>query len=141
MDSSQSTPIFASHIDLFLRIYLLARKLKSLIKVQNADHFNDLVVLIFLRDQSASVSQLAERLHIKPSAMSQKIIRLEAEGLVKTIKSQDSREKIVKLTTTGQKHWQQVVNEIQSKCEMQYGPCLIESEVKMALGILNKINL
>lgn len=130
------------HIELFLRIYLIARRIKALVKVQNSDRLNDVAVLIILRDKQVSVSELAVMLSIKPSAMSEKVKRLEVLGLVRRIKSADGREKVVEITAKGREEWQEVVMEIYDKC--RGGECEVkikQAEVRTALNILNRISL
>lgn len=140
MNKKTNTVLKADYIELFLQIYLLAEKIKSLVKVKNVNRFHDLVVLTLLLHRSATVTKLAEMLSVKPSAMSEKVHRLLKTNLVEITESTDAREKKIRISKKGKTYWQEIMSEICQHCAQNHPESLNKTEIHTVLEILQKIH-
>lgn len=127
------------YVELFLVIYLIARWIASLVRDKTTDRLNELAILTLVLSQPRTVTQLAELLSIKPSAMSEKISQLMDKGWLRQQPGQDARTKCVVLTPSGQRYWQQTLSKVgQDFCQTAQ-PSLTEQEITTTLTVLQKL--
>lgn len=82
-------------------LYLLGRKLAFSSRIKNTDQLLNTTILMLLANQSLCVSDLAQRISIKLSTVSEKVNALEKQGLLFKTKVSDSRIRALNITNEG----------------------------------------
>jgi DNA-binding MarR family transcriptional regulator len=128
------------HYKLFLKLYIFGKKIQSLIKTHNLDLLSQGIILMILAKDSASVTELADKLGLKISAMSTRINIMEQAGLLKRVKGDDKRSNIATITALGKKEAEKLKKSMQERCQgMKLG--ISATDAQTLLILLNKINL
>jgi DNA-binding MarR family transcriptional regulator len=128
------------HYKMFLKLYIFGKKIQSLIKKHNLDLMSQGIILMILAKDSATVTQLADKLGIKVSAMSTRINVMEQAGLLKRIKSHDKRSNIATITALGKKEAENLKKSMQERCQgLKLG--ISTTDAQTLIILLNKINL
>lgn len=128
------------YFELYLRIYVLGREIGSMVKEHNADRLTDVVTLAMVQRKKMTISELAEGLAIKPSAMSQKVKRLVEMGHVTVARADDKRHKEISITKSGVKYLTQVIEEVHGECLRQKRAVEVsEGQARQVVEILKKL--
>lgn len=91
-------------IEILFSLYFIGRKIKSHYKKQNEDVILDAAILMLLRKEGLTISDIAGKLYSKLSSISEKVQRMEREGFVKRQEALiDKREISVHLTSKGKR--------------------------------------
>lgn len=119
-------------------MYLIGRRVRGHYKNKNEDGMLKAAILNILVEKSYTISQIAQKVSTKLSAISEKIIEMEREGLIEKVKQEDGRELYVNLTPEGKQKIQETIKTMQQHCvEATYK--LTDEEIKTLLPLLGKI--
>ena len=132
MDDNRITTLF--------ELYLLGRRIRSEVKKHNADKMLLAIILRFLRKKSCTVGELAEYLYSTLSTISEKIVHLEEQGLVRKTLTGDQRERLIVLTTKGKKLVCEMETKIREHCTTIF-KSLTQAEALQLIMLLQKIDL
>ncbi|OGK62047.1 hypothetical protein A2334_04210 [Candidatus Roizmanbacteria bacterium RIFOXYB2_FULL_38_10] len=119
-------------------LYLIGRKIRSHYKNKNEDGMLTAAILNLLYQQGETVTKLAHKLSTKVSAISEKIMTLEKEKLVKKMKVDDGREVFVELTQEGKNKIANLITIMQKHCSFVTQK-LTDKEIRTVLPILGKL--
>lgn len=125
---------------LVFELYLIGRRLVYSSRIKNMDQLLKIVILLILVKQSMSVSELANKISIKLSAVSEKINALEKEGLLFKTKVNDSRVRVLNITDKGK----DVINSFYNKLpinELEKKVTLSKYETTLLMSLLTKIKV
>jgi len=127
------------HISVFLKLYIFGRKVKAMMKKHNRDQVQRSIILETIKEEPVPIGVIGDMLGIKASTMTEKIKSMKSEGLVVSIKGQDAREKLLKLTRKGLKRTEMIEKQMQEEmCRVEMN--LSDDELKQLNRILDKIN-
>lgn len=104
------------------------------------DQLLKIVILLILVKQSMSVSELANKISIKLSTVSEKINALKKEGLLFKTKVNDSRVRVLNITDKGK----DVINSFNNKLpinELEKKVTLSKDETTLLMSLLTKIRV
>lgn len=104
------------------------------------DQLLKIVILLILVKQSMSVSELANKISIKLSTVSEKINALKKEGLLFKTKVNDSRVRVLNITDKGK----DVINSFYNKLpinELEKKVTLSKDETTLLMSLLTKIRV
>ena len=125
---------------LVFELYLIGRRLVYSSRIKNMDQLLKIVILLILVKQSMSVSELANKISIKLSTVSEKINALEEEGLLFKTKVNDSRVRVLNITDKGK----DVINSFYNKLpinELEKKVTLSKDETTLLMSLLTKIRV
>ena len=125
---------------LVFELYLIGRRLVYSSRIKNMDQLLKIVILLILVKQSMSVSELANKISIKLSTVSEKINALEKEGLLFKTKVNDSRVRVLNITDKGK----DVINSFYNKLpinELEKKVTLSKYETTLLMSLLTKIKV
>ncbi len=125
---------------LVFELYLIGRRLVYSSRIKNMDQLLKIVILLILVKQSMSVSELANKISIKLSTVSEKINALKKEGLLFKTKVNDSRVRVLNITDKGK----DVINSFNNKLpinELEKKVTLSKDETTLLMSLLTKIRV
>ena len=125
---------------LVFELYLIGRRLVYSSRIKNMDQLLKIVILLILVKQSMSVSELANKISIKLSTVSEKINALKKEGLLFKTKVNDSRVRVLNITDKGK----DVINSFYNKLpinELEKKVTLSKDETTLLMSLLTKIRV
>ena len=125
---------------LVFELYLIGRRLVYSSRIKNMDQLLKIVILLVLVKQSMSVSELANKISIKLSTISEKINALKKEGLLFKTKVNDSRVRVLNITDKGK----DVINSFNNKLpinELEKKVTLSKDETTLLMSLLTKIRV
>ena len=125
---------------LVFELYLIGRRLVYSSRIKNMDQLLKIVILLILVKQSMSVSELANKISIKLSTISEKINALKKEGLLFKTKVNDSRVRVLNITDKGK----DVINSFNNKLpinELEKKVTLSKDETTLLMSLLTKIRV
>ncbi len=92
-----------ANIDALLALYRLGRRIKFAAKHRSTDSMLTAAILLELAERPLTLSDLGERLSMKPAAMSEQMGKLQRQGLVSKKTGADRRARLLSLTASGKK--------------------------------------
>lgn len=124
--------------NLLYDFYLLGRKVRGFVKQENKDLIFTASILSILNKRSLSISQIADKLFTKISAVSEKVIELERNGLIGKYVDRDQRKVKLKITVSGEKYLQAFNLRLNRFCSKVFKP-LTQKELSQMSTLLKKI--
>jgi DNA-binding MarR family transcriptional regulator len=128
------------HLQLFLKLYLIGKKIQALIKRHNMDVLSQGIILFMLSNETLRVSDIAERLGVKLSAMSSRINQMQKDKLLERVHSQDNRTNMATITDKGKNTLKEFKQNMKMRC---YGRNLniTKTEAILLTKLLDQIKL
>ncbi len=83
------------------KLYLFGKKLQAAVKKHNSDLMGQMIILRMAESSSPSISDIADILCIKVSAMTSKVAEMEHAGLLSRSVSKDKRSHTIGITPKG----------------------------------------
>lgn len=115
------------YINLFVRLYLIGRKLKAAMQKNNTDRLLELAAFWVVSREKLTVSSLGKALGVKPVAMSERIKRMAGSGYLLVVKNhEDKRGKTVEITPKGKARLNRLLEEVHLRLA---NCCLMTDEV------------
>lgn len=130
--------MISPRVAFLFQLYLTGRKIRGKFKHRNEDGMLQITIFILLNEKKRTVSQLSELLSTKVSAISEKIIEMEKEGIVKKTKENDGRESYIELTRKGKDTMAQALLTMEENCAVLMEK-LTENEMSLLIKALKKI--
>jgi DNA-binding MarR family transcriptional regulator len=128
------------HLQLFLKLYLIGKKIQALIKRHNLDILSQWIILWMLSGQTLTVSELADRLGVKLSAMSSRINQMQKDGLLERVKARDNRTNMAAITEKGKIMLKKFNSDMKIRCHGR-NLNISKDEAVIVTGLLEKINM
>lgn len=124
--------------NLLIDLYLFGRRIRSIAKKHNEDKILTAAILSLCADRRLSVSSLAALLSSKVSAVSEKIIALEIDKLVKKKHGANRREMTLELTSRGMEVRKEILARMDTHCSKLF-KSLSDHEFYSLNKILHKL--
>lgn len=113
------------------------KKLNEELAAAGLFHSQWLVLYCIQKQQSVTLVEISNYLDVEKPTISRTVKRLEEQGLVETISSEDKRERPIILSTKGQKSFRKG-QEIVSRFEAELMTGISEADVKTILNTMQK---
>ena len=132
------------NLELLFSFYLLGRKIKHQVKTAHPNHqvvhdqMLELAILTLVKQESRSVSELAQLLSTGLSAMSERVKLLKDQGMLDQVNGSDGREMRCIVTTQGQALLTEVQAKMQQQC-LQFTNVLTSSEIITLNQLIQKL--
>lgn len=127
-----------NQISFLFQLYLTGRRIRAKFKHRNEDVMLRVTTFMLLEKNKLTVSQLAEKLYSKVSAISEQMHDMEEEGCVKKNKEEDGRESYIELTEKGKEKLGAYIAGMKSHYSLMKGR-LTDEEKACFLKVLEKI--